>query len=585
MDLTKLRRQQLAIKKWIDSGLNGIINAAPGFGKTNIAKIAVIPILLSNSRKETIAKVLIQTKSSTLLDQLKEEFSSKSLNELKDLCFNDKYKDILITDELIENTLIFKTREAIISHNTVISVSLVIFDEIHDIARLCQIHGTSYIEVFLKKPYNLIETQSILGLTGTITEVQNELEKYAPVIDTITEKDCINNKWTAKSIVFNYAIELTQEQREKYQLISNDLNTFSDFFRFDKSLVVNNIVLSSLSHYAWACVGGYTKSADNYGFHIELDESGNRVKKDHNNWTAQHYCWLVAAAHGFHEQLDLNSEKDREIYDKYYPYFRKDFPSIQLYATKFNELSELRKTFLYNIHQKRECCVRIVTESEIAGLPTMIFTKHREDANLVANLINKSVEKTPETILVGIEQNKNGIDTSFMEVTFHYAEAIHSDIEQPLKLNNYYQPKYYSNTVKNMNLRGQPMKVGTDKVIETYLKAVRENYIRVICGTMILSQGINIPELQVVIMSSYDSSPITNDQASGRGKRLLQQSDLTKELAKDKTAFIINLYCKDTVEEDWLKNKQKNLLELPVTIYSHSQITSNLESLSDFYLT
>ena len=585
MDAIRLKHQENCVRDWVfKTNLKGVGIAPPGYGKTKVMEIVIEPLIEGNLYEKCNYHIVVLTKASTIVTQLKRELCwEKYINSFGARTTNITFPDteLKACKDIYKASFTFLSKEEFLeSTEELHGVYLLIIDEIHEFLKFSLTRNKYPIDIVLEK----IKSTAVLGLSGTIYAEERELlTKYLPISFEVTERECIEKGWIAPSIIYNVGIELTEGQQEQYAFINSELEAYSNFFRFPKDIeYVNQIQIKSLSHYGWSCVTGYSTSNDNKGYHIELDDQGNPSKKDHIGWTPEYYCWLVALAHGWRQEF-ANPKTDEEafIYDTYYPVFRKNGNSIQLAATKFNELTEKRKQFLYELPQKNTICQAIVTDSEISGKPTLIFTKHRKDADELASFINEAVSIPPVIEYVEYTNKNNKVDCIF-EVKYEYAKAIHTDVLQPVKLDQFGRAKCYSETVKDPKQRGQPMHIGIDKVIQTYITGLENGKIKIAVGTMILTTGINIPKLEVVIFKNYDSSPIVNDQGSGRGKRTLHQNELEKELGgKNKTAIIINLYAKDTQEIEWLKSKQKYMNTKPIWINDYRQISVDISKYED----
>src|SRR5690606_12351632 len=70
-----------------------------------------------------------------------------------------------------------------------------------------------------------------------------------------------------------------------------------------------------------------------------------------------------------------------------------------------------------------------------------------------------------------------------------------------------------------------------------------------LCTASSLDKGLDIPDLDIGVTASGTSSFTQYKQRGGRTKR----KNLFNE---DKVALLINLYVKDSKEEDWLKKRQ-----------------------------
>lgn len=88
-----------------------------------------------------------------------------------------------------------------------------------------------------------------------------------------------------------------------------------------------------------------------------------------------------------------------------------------------------------------------------------------------------------------------------------------------------------------------------DKDREKVLEEFKNNEVRYLIAVDALTAGLNIPDTDSAICVSGTSVELTQVQALGRISRYVE----------DKHAIFINLYCKDTVEETWVKKKTANL--------------------------
>lgn len=96
---------------------------------------------------------------------------------------------------------------------------------------------------------------------------------------------------------------------------------------------------------------------------------------------------------------------------------------------------------------------------------------------------------------------------------------------------------------------------------ESILKDFDNNKFQYLIAVDALNAGLNIPDIDSAICVSGVSTELTNVQQLGRIVR-----------AKEgKQAVFVNLYCKDTIEETWVRNKTKTLKNC-LWITSESQI-------------
>lgn len=91
-----------------------------------------------------------------------------------------------------------------------------------------------------------------------------------------------------------------------------------------------------------------------------------------------------------------------------------------------------------------------------------------------------------------------------------------------------------------------------NKVKEKALAAIKTDEIKAICAPKALDEGVDIPALKCGIIASGTSTERQHIQRIGRVTRFVQ----------NEIATVVNLYMKDTIEETWLKTRQKNMTNI-----------------------
>lgn len=119
------------------------------------------------------------------------------------------------------------------------SCDFLILDEFH-----------RYAKEFFRKSWENTKYKKVLGLTATIERADMlhfELLKIAPVFDTVTLDECLDNNWISNYIIHNVGINLSEKENLKYLKIESELEkNIEDILRkeallklqfiFDKSL-------------------------------------------------------------------------------------------------------------------------------------------------------------------------------------------------------------------------------------------------------------------------------------------------------------------------------------------------------------
>ena len=260
IDLKKLERQQIGVDKWFDNNMKGAYNWATGVGKT----YAAILIIKRLFREFYNHNVIIIVPSEALQKQWKEELSK----------YFTKKELIRIEVFTVHWVAINKVR---ISTNTLIA------DEVHEYL------GDEFFKV-INGTY--IKYDNNLGLTATYEDSKGrhrKLKNLFPIIDKITEEEAIEEGFISPFIEFNLVVELTYNERMKYEehttVISNNINKFG----------------RSGLDLATKCLGG--------GIH------SNGKKYD-----ASHYVYGWATHKGWRRNLNLDNPQDKQINDLWNPH-------------------------------------------------------------------------------------------------------------------------------------------------------------------------------------------------------------------------------------------------------------------------
>ena len=187
-------RQQLSVQKWVDNGCKGTLELTTGFGKTRCAVIAITRFLSKNS-----GKILILVPTAVLKKQ---------------------WIDIIKANNFPSSieVMIFNT-----AARRNLSVDFLILDEIHLVA------ASTLLKVFQTVRY-----QMILGLTATFERLDGReilINKYAPVVDTITPEEARQKGWTAKSSVYKVLVDV--DDIDVYLKYNQDFLGHFAYFDYD----------------------------------------------------------------------------------------------------------------------------------------------------------------------------------------------------------------------------------------------------------------------------------------------------------------------------------------------------------------
>jgi RNA polymerase primary sigma factor len=200
VDLTKKARQDGIVHKWLQMGGLGTLEACTGFGKTWVGLMAIEHALKTGIS----SKVIVPTKF--LQQQWRDEL--------------DEWKLTGVPVEVI-NTSVKSTHE----------VGLLVLDEVHKYT--AEVFGTIF---------DRVNYQMILGLTATLQDLDKRnalIYTHAPIIDTVTLKEALDNRWVSAFTIYNYAVEMTGHERDLYKKYSEQFGQFFAFFNHDFDLAMN----------------------------------------------------------------------------------------------------------------------------------------------------------------------------------------------------------------------------------------------------------------------------------------------------------------------------------------------------------
>ena len=193
--MDRTTRQKQGIKKWLDSNAHGTLCYATGVGKTYCAVQAIL-LLLKHNPNATI-KVIVPT------EVLRKQWINDYINKHK-LALN-------CTVEIINSAVMYNS-----------TCDLLVLDEIH-----------GYASDVMSQIFSRVKYSMILGLTATIERLDGKeiiIKKYAPVCDTITMEEALQNGWVAP--VKQYLVLLDVDLTE-YKELDRKFNSYFAFFGYD----------------------------------------------------------------------------------------------------------------------------------------------------------------------------------------------------------------------------------------------------------------------------------------------------------------------------------------------------------------
>lgn len=198
-------RQELCRRKWIENKCVGTVVACTGFGKTRLALNCIKCVL----DKYPSFRVLIVVPTETLKNQWQQNLDDWELS------FNCEVEII--------NSVVKRDNWR---------TTVLVLDEVH------RYGSTLFSEIFKRVNYKYI-----LGLTATFERLDGKeelLNKYCPVIDTITTMEALANGWVSQFT--EYLVLINAPDIATYKEYNKAFIEHFEFFNYDFNL-------------AMACVG------------------------------------------------------------------------------------------------------------------------------------------------------------------------------------------------------------------------------------------------------------------------------------------------------------------------------------------
>jgi RNA polymerase primary sigma factor len=202
--MTRTERQQEAVKHWIINKGKGSIEAATGFGKTNMGLMSIRALL----KKYPQFRILVVVPTTTLKNQWQEKV------DIEGFSFNVEIQVI--------NT--------IIKHNWV--CDFLVLDECH------RFSSDDFSQIFTCVKYKLI-----LGLTATFERLDGKhtiMQKYCPIVDNISFLECLANGWVAD--YKEYVVLLDVDNISEYKALNKEWTEHFEFFGLKLAPNYSNII-------------------------------------------------------------------------------------------------------------------------------------------------------------------------------------------------------------------------------------------------------------------------------------------------------------------------------------------------------
>jgi superfamily II DNA or RNA helicase len=237
-------------------------------------------------------------------------------------------------------------------------------------------------------------------------------------------------------------------------------------------------------------------------------ELASKVLGGHGTTKGFTFACAIAGANGWYQGMDLTNETNQHIFDLWHP------KKIQGYAAQLMESIRERKTILYNAQNKLYIAKELFFKFD--KLKTIFFSQSTIFADRLAYIINEHHQQ--------LTNSKEKICVSY-----------HSKIETQIKFN----------TIKN-----KEVKIGKTKLKKEAIEGIHSGRYRGLSTASSLDRGYDEPTIGLGITTSGTQNPTQYIQRKGR---------TTRKDTEDVIKLIINIYVKNTKDEEWLRKRQSKV--------------------------
>lgn len=336
--------------------------------------------------------------------------------------------------------------------------------------------------------------QSKWGLNLTATPIE-EVSKYFPIVASLTEAEAKFNGWISSYYEYNIPVELNEEEKESYSRYHEYISETLQIFRGIKNRLGRE--------------GIYFDS--DYDI-IQSMYSGKRVK--YNFIEGNYIRNQVAHVCGWSTEMDLSTE--------YYSQVERIFSPSNLFerSKTFNEIVRKRNAIINSAEEKIKVVYELVKYFKNEKIIT--YSQSTKFADAVTEYMNREE-------VIGI--------------------AYHSNLEK--------RPLIGEDgaliRVKTGKNAGEIKLFGKDILKKVAIQSIKDGTLRVLNSVESLNEGLNIPDLNVVIITSGDCNFITNYQRKSRALTITEESNL---------AYIVNVYVRDFTDANGNLIQSRDLTKL-----------------------
>ncbi len=379
-------------------------------------------------------------------------------------------KEIEEFDYIFKSIIIITAYEAIKNKYV---CGLLIIDEIHKFVsdeRLKIIKG------------KVIASKYRLGLSGTYPHGNKVIEENFPIVDTITEKEALTNKWISQFREYNIPLELSEADKVEYVKYSTIMHqTFQEFKGMYKMLTFSdgNTICKDDLDLILSCYSG--KSIKGYDY----------IK-------STYIREAIAVKMGWTPTLQLDSDYHKQIEEYWNPLAIRD-----------------RVLSFYKAMRNREE-IHNINEIKLDAV-LKLYAKFKDDTILTFNESTLFADMLTDSI-----NNTFQIDK---------AVSYHSNIKSKPLL-NFVDGNYFCTN------KGKVKKFGKDRQLKYIMSMIDIGLYNCINSVNALDEGLSVENINIIITTSGTTNPMQYSQRSARGKTVDSYNP-------DKVTLIFNLYFDD----------------------------------------
>lgn len=366
----------------------------------------------------------------------------------------------------------------------------------------------------------------VLPMSATLTAQQIIFleERMIPCIGNITYNDALKHGWIARTHIYNYGVDMLPVHLAEYESLYGKTSNFGKMmavFDFD----INTIIKCSFGNKPKTNRFGHVIDPEAVRIARKLGWRGNDAKTayrlEQQNRTAPRG-----------QRIEIWGDSNH----RYHP------NKITGYAVQAMTLIQKRKSFIHNYVTKKKAVLDIYN---LFQKKTILFSESIEFAESIAETIGEKAvvyysgmkSKMIPVVKTKEFKNKKSLDNFVLK----YPEKRFKISEKDGKF-----------LVKWK----EEVKYGEKRLKEEALRKLKDNRygVDIVCSARALDEGIDIPDLEIGIISSRTSVVRQTVQRFGRVSRLFISND-----GKVKEATVFNVYLKGTKDEDWLKASQRGM--------------------------